>query len=130
MINKNKNKLKAKLLASFLMFLVLVGNFCLVSAENTSELNVKFENPIDADSVYELVTTILDFMVKIGAILAIFLLIYSGYLFVSARGNEEQIKKAKNAFFWTVVGGLIVIGAKTLSEVICNTAEEFGVSCD
>ncbi len=60
-------------------------------------------------------------VVKIGAVVVVFFVIYSGFLMVTAQGNEEKLKKAKNALLWTLVGAAILLGAQLLADVISNT---------
>jgi heme/copper-type cytochrome/quinol oxidase subunit 2 len=94
-------------------------------------VNLKDFNPIKENNIYGLIKSILDFVVKIGAVVVVFYIIYAGFLFVTAQGNEEKISSAKKAFLWTVIGALILLGAMTLSGVVCNTANQLGanVSC-
>jgi heme/copper-type cytochrome/quinol oxidase subunit 2 len=94
-------------------------------------VNLSGANPIKANDIYGLVSAILDFVVKIGAVVVVFFIIYAGFQFVTAQGSEDKISKAKTTFFWTIVGALILLGALTLSNVVCNTANQLGanVSC-
>jgi hypothetical protein len=41
--------------------------------------------------------------------------------FVAAQGNEEKIRSARSALVWTVIGGLILLGAKAIALVIEQT---------
>jgi hypothetical protein len=50
--------------------------------------------------------------------------IWSGFLFVSARGNQEKLKKAKEAFGWTVAGAAVILGAFVIARAIQNTIEQ------
>lgn len=91
-----------------------------------------FENPISGiKDIYSLIYAILDFVAKAGSIVVIVMIIYSGFLFVKAQGNESEISKAKETFFWSVIGAIILLGAKALALVVCNTANGLGagVSC-
>ncbi len=88
-----------------------------------------FDNPISkGTNIFALVHAILDFVVKIGTIAVIFMVIYSGFLFVKAQGDSGAIIAAKDTFFWTVIGGVVLIGAKVLATVICNTAVGLGAT--
>ncbi len=90
------------------------------NAENTSG---GFKNPLKAGSLPELLTAVLHGVVQIGSILLVLALVYVGFLFVAAQGAEEKIRDARNALFWTVVGGLILLGAEAISQVISATVE-------
>lgn len=102
----------------------------LTSADGGS-VNLARFNPIAQTDIYGLIKAILDFVVKIGAVVVVFYMIYAGFQFVTAQGNEDKISTAKKSFMWTVIGALILLGAMTLSGVVCNTANQLGanVSC-
>ena len=68
-------------------------------------------------------TNILKFVVYIGSIVIIFMLVYVGFLFVVARGNESKIIAARQALLWTVVGALILLGAQAISLGIQATVQ-------
>jgi len=88
-------------------------------------------NPITQTDIYGLISAILGFVVKIGAVVVVFFIIYAGFQFVTAQGSEDKISSAKKSFMWTIIGALILLGAMTLSDVVCNTADQLGadVSC-
>ncbi|MFP4022847.1 MAG: TrbC/VirB2 family protein [Candidatus Paceibacterota bacterium] len=83
------------------------------------------ENPLDGiDSFPDLISTILkDIVVPIGAVIAALAIVYSGFLFVTAQGNTEQLSKARSAFLWAVIGGLILIGSWAIAEAIQATLD-------
>ena len=114
----------------YLVVLSALSTPFFVSAD-IGAVNLSTFNPIKQTDIYGFIKTVLDFVVKIGAVVVVFYIIYSGFLFVTAQGNEDSISKAKKSFMWTVIGGLILLGAMTLSGVVCNTAQQLGanVSC-
>lgn len=65
-------------------------------------------------------------IVKIGAVVLAFYIVYSGYLFVSAQGNEQTLQKAKDSFKWVLIGGAILLGAQVLSSAILETITTIG----
>lgn len=79
-------------------------------------------NPLKADNLEELLQLVLTAAIRIGTIVLILMLVWVGFLFVRARGKEEEIRTARQALFWTVIGGLILLGARGISEVIQATA--------
>ncbi len=80
-------------------------------------------NPLNADSIEALLKLILDVVIQLGSIVLIFALVYVGFLFVMAQGNEEKIRSARQALVWTVIGGLILLGAEAASLVISATVQ-------
>ena len=59
--------------------------------------------------------SILAFVVRIGTIVVILMLVYVGYKFVAAQGNETALQEARRMLLWTVVGALILLGAQAIS---------------
>ncbi len=89
-------------------------------------------NPLGANmNIYTFVGNILNFVVKIGTVVVIFMIIYSGFLFIKAQGDSTEISSAKQTFYWTVIGGVVLIGARALAGVVCNTAASLtsGITC-
>jgi len=84
---------------------------------------VKFNNPIHYDSIQGLIGAVLKFVAEIGAIIAVLFIIYSGFLFVTAQGNEIKLAKAKEVFLWTVVGTAVLLGASVIATIISGTID-------
>lgn len=78
-------------------------------------------NPLKFDNLQDFLAATLDAIAQIALPFVVLAVIYSGFLFVTARGNEDKLNKAKTAFFWTVIGALIVLGASAISAVIEGT---------
>ena len=60
-------------------------------------------------------------VLPIGAVIAVLFLVYAGFLFVTARGSEEQLEHAKKTLLWTVIGIAILFGSLAISNGIKNT---------
>lgn len=81
------------------------------------------QNPLNADSIEGLLKVVLDAVVYLGTIFLVLALIYVGFLFIKAQGNPDGIKEARRALLWTVIGGLLLLGASGLSVVIESTVQ-------
>ncbi len=51
-------------------------------------------------------------------------IMYTGFLFVRARGNPEKIKEAKEALKYTLIGGAIILGAYVIAEALQATIQD------
>ena len=69
---------------------------------------------------------LVDLVFLIGVPIIVLFIIYAGFLFVTAGGNESQIEKAKTSGMWCLIGGLILLGAKAIALAIQNTALSVG----
>ena len=80
------------------------------------------QNPLKGiTDIPTLVATILGYVVRIGGVIAIFAFIYSGYKFVAARGNQDELSTAKTIFFNTCIGVAVLLGAQLIASIIVNT---------
>lgn len=81
------------------------------------------ENPLgNTSSLSDLLTAILKFVTtEIGPVVVTLMLVYCGFLFVVAQGNEEKIRDARSALIWTVIGALVLLGAAVIQGVITST---------
>ena len=64
--------------------------------------------------LFKIINSLLNF---IGVIFFL-LLIYAGYLWMTARGNDEQIEKAKKITREVVIGLIIIVLARIITDLI------------
>jgi len=84
----------------------------------------KICNPLQGagiDSIPKLIQVVLVGVLKVGIPVIALAIIYSGFLFVFARGNEEKLKTAKDALFYSVIGAAILLGSWAIAEMIAST---------
>jgi len=85
-------------------------------------------NPLQAGtSLQGFLISILDFVIRIGTIVIILMLVYVGYLFVVAQGSDSKLSEAKHALLWTLIGALILLGAKAIALAIQATVQAITV---
>lgn len=82
-----------------------------------------FKNPINFNSLPELIRELLRVAVTIAIPVVVIFIIYAGFLFVSARGSEQQITKAKSVLTWTVIGAILIVGAWAFAVAIVRFFE-------
>lgn len=79
-------------------------------------------NPIPSvGSIPELIVIILEGVVTIGIPIVALGIIFSGFLFVFAKGNPEKLTTAKAAFIGSCCGGALVLGSYTIAQGISYT---------
>lgn len=64
---------------------------------------------------------ILDVVIQVGAYIAVLFIIWSGFLFVKARGNPTELEAAKKTLMYTLIGVAILLSAKAISMGIGAT---------
>jgi len=84
-----------------------------------------FPNPITPISTFtEAVVKVAQLIVSIGIPLVAIFIIWAGFLFVTAQGNEKKLDEAKKALTWALIGGAVVIGAYALATAVVNFAQK------
>jgi hypothetical protein len=79
------------------------------------------KNGVTAQTVPELLVATVNLALLLGTPVIVIFIIYTGFLFVSAGGDPAGIKKARTSLTWTLVGALVLLGAKGLAMAIQAT---------
>ena len=105
-------------IAPILSFATLLSPFAIAHAAST------YNNPITYGGVTSIpcfLVALVDLIFLVGIPIIVLFIIYSGFLFVTGGDNEAQTKKARFVFTWTMVGALVLLGAKAIALAIKNT---------
>jgi hypothetical protein len=99
------------------------------SATNSSGTSTKINNPLGQKitDIPTFILKILEGAIKIGMSVAVLAIVYCGFLFVTAKGNTEDLTKAKNALLYTVIGAAVLLGSLAIAQMIKDTIVEFGL---
>ena len=68
----------------------------------------------------ELVGKIVRVVLSFLGVIFLVLIIYGGYMWMLARGNEQQVEKAKNVIIAAIIGMIIVLAAYAISGFIID----------
>lgn len=86
---------------------------------------VKSYLPEDLTTIEGLLTVVLQVVITISVPIIVLFIIYSGFLYVTARGNAEQTQTATRTLVYAIVGGILILGAVAFSVIIENLVGEF-----
>jgi hypothetical protein len=56
--------------------------------------------------------------------LVIIFIIYAGYLFVTAQGEEAKISKARATLMYAIIGAAVILGARIMADILADTLTE------
>ena len=84
-------------------------------------LQVRINNPLKVDTIEGAIQLFMNAVLRIAIPFIVIFFIWSGLSFVLARGNPEKIKTAKNMFWYTIIGTLLILGAWTITNAIIGT---------
>lgn len=69
-----------------------------------------------------IVLSIVNFFLGFLGLLAVIMVIYGGFLYVSSAGNEENVNKAKKILLYAVLGIVVIIVSFALINTILGAA--------
>ena len=84
-------------------------------------LRIKLKNPLKVDTLQGAIKIFMDAVIKIAIPFIVVFFIWSGLKFILSRGNPTEIKKAKDMFWYTVIGTLLILGAWAITDAIVGT---------
>ncbi len=81
----------------------------------------KICNPIGYNTINDFIKALLEGVIKIGMPIIALAIIYSGFLFVFAQGNETKLKTAKLALLYSLVGAAVLLSSWAIAQLISDT---------
>lgn len=91
-----------------------------VYAQNTLNDLTFGSNIQTKDSLRTLIVNILNWLFGIFLVIAVAMLIYAGFLYATAGGSQDQVKKAKNTLTYALIGVAIAVLSKAIVLVVQN----------
>jgi len=128
LISKN-----AKNILSYFVLGVMIMVFIaplLAQAAGTTNPPIVIVNPFKCEegvscTISGLIKTIVnDILIPIGGVVAALMIMWAGFLYVTARGNPSKIETAHKALTWAVIGAAILLGAWVISQAISATIDQ------
>lgn len=109
----------------FIFCLIVLLPALVYGDENQSNISIELKNPLVVGSIQDLLVAILNIVMILMIPVIVFFIIYAGFLYVTARGNAEQVKQATRALTYAIIGAILIIGAFAIAEIIKATVDSF-----
>ncbi len=77
---------------------------------------IELENPVSANSVPELINTVIKAILGIVGAVALLYLVLGGFTWLTSQGNPEKVKKGRETLVWAIFGLAMIF----FSYVILN----------
>lgn len=75
-------------------------------------------------SIPLLIAAALKAMVMVALPIISLFIVYTGFLFVLARGRPKELATAKRAFFYVMIGAVLILAAWLIANLIGNTVSQ------
>ena len=111
--------------ANNVLHTVIVVSALVLPVIVNAQISFNVDSHITPTSVEGLLVAILNIFIVIATPIIVLFIIYAGFLYVTARGNAEQVQQATRALTYAIIGGVLVIGAVALSQVVANLVDAF-----
>lgn len=139
---QQKNKFKSFFLGLFFLFVFFL-NILNVNAQTTDPCESE-DDPYGYACMSQsslgdkdprlIAVAIINFSLGLIGTVCVVLIVYAGYLWMTAGGNDDQIGKAKNILIAAIIGALIVFSAYSItrfvSKSIWNSTQYYGGGLD
>jgi hypothetical protein len=76
----------------------------------------------DQNGIVSFISRIAQFLTFIAAAVAVIYMVWGGYNFITANGDEEKVKKGKDTLIYASVGLVVTIVAYTIVLLVSNVA--------
>lgn len=90
------------------------------------DLKYSLQNPLAFDSIQGFIVAILNIIIVIATPIVVIFIILAGFKYVTARGDASKVQEATRALTYSVIGGVLIIGAVAIAEIIKNLITSFG----
>lgn len=114
--------IKSSLLTIVLIAVCLIGPIYFVSAETSNtgftDAFVTGAGFTKTANVNSIVGTVIKAFLSILGMIFLFLMLYAGYTWMMAQGEEAKVTKAKDTMIRAVIGLIIVLGSYALTSFV------------
>lgn len=76
------------------------------------------------NNLSDFIAAFLKAVVEISLPILTLFIVYAGFMFVTARGNQKKLEDAKHNFFYVIMGAILILGAWVLATLIAATATQ------
>lgn len=116
--------MKKKLITLTIILVIFLGTLIFTSGVEAIDLTTKLATVgsksgfTSSATLSQQIGKIISIALSLLGIIFMILIIYAGYLWMIARGNEEEITKAKTIFRGSIIGLIIVLTAYAISAFV------------
>jgi len=91
-------------------------NLFKIAIANAQGMGAPPDVGLSTESLPEMIVTFVNYGLILVAVLALAVIVYAGFLYITAHGESQQVEKAKRIIVYAVIG-IVVIG---IAAVVVN----------
>lgn len=85
---------------------------------NNAAVQAGYDKNTNEQSFAELIGTVIKGLLSFIGVIFLVLMVYAGYLWMTAQGDESQIEKSQNIIKSSIIGMVILVGAYTITAFV------------
>ena len=116
---KNRIARYVPILTIALVLLIITVAFSTQAAEG-----IKSPLKPEVSSIPGFIEAALKALVLIALPILTLFIVYSGFLFIAARGNSSKLEEAKRNFMYVIIGALLILGAWVVATLVGGTVNQ------
>lgn len=89
-----------------------------------SKAGVGLNNPLSFCTIQDFVAGALKVLVQIALPIIGFFIVFVGFQFIAAQGNDQKLSTAKKNFMYVIIGAALVLGAWVLATLLGATVSQ------
>lgn len=124
-----KNNYKIFLFVLFLTFSFVLSNFVFAVSTSCPDGKDGLCDPFGGKTIFDIIQKIIGYLIKIGVPILAIMIIYGGFLILTAGDSPEKVKSGKDVILWAVVGYIIVLCSwgviYIMGQIITGNQEAF-----
>jgi hypothetical protein len=108
------------------LMLLLLFAAPLAYASSHTVLSNSLINPLNPQfsSIPAFIAGLLSAFLKLAIPVIGLLMVWAGFMFILAQGNEQKLKDAKKNFLYVIIGTALVLGAWAIATLIAGTISQ------
>jgi len=88
---------------------------------NTTAQKSFGDDVVDGPNISQIIGKVIGVVLSFVGVIFLILIIYAGFTWMLARGNEAEAKKAKDLMFDAVIGLIIILAAYAITAFVGNS---------
>ena len=106
----------------FLLLLIFSFLYCIPVLADDDKNITKLSNPIksDLDNPSVLIGVVIQAVLGLVGGIALVMMVYGGFQWLTAAGNEEKIKNGTQTMLWAAIGLVLVFSSYLLVETVLS----------
>ena len=115
-------------ITTLILTFIIIPGFCLAQGNLDSALGHlqqtgNIAGTSDSGDVQTVVGKIINAALSMIGMIFLVLMVYAGYLWMTARGESDQVEKAKNIITAAIIGLVLVVSAYAISVFVTSRFE-------